>query len=127
MTIDESLRMRSDCNLADFCGCICKEMHADCHASVFWCGYLCRAAGGSELEETFVQVKRCFSQQEQRKESFQTESRPAWVPAAPVMRIFYHSFDNNQRVDAVVSGFQNDPPPLESLNAKVHQSVKSVI
>lgn len=50
-----------------------------------------------------------------------------WALAAPVMMIFYHSFENNQRVDAVVSGFKNDPAPLESLNAKVHQSVKSVI
>lgn len=100
MRIDESLRMRSHkiCMHARRLSCI-----------LFCCGFPCRAAaGGSEPQETFVQVKRCFSQQEQRNQPFQTESRPAWVPAAPAMRsfFFYHSFEDNQRVDAVVSGFQ---------------------
>lgn len=34
------------------------------------------------------------------------------------MRIFCHSFDDNQRVDAVVSGFKKDPGPLESFKCK---------
>lgn len=96
MRIDESLRIGIT-QVLHACVRACTEivMHPF-SAAVFRAELLQEV---SEPEETFVQVKRCFSQQEQRNQPFQTESRPAWVPAAPAVRSLF--FTTHLRITSV--------------------------